>query len=285
MSLANQARPIRTVENRRRIRSVVREVAEEFESRARETILHENFGKHCYEIGLMLDCAPHSVLDVGGGVGFNLLCLRRVLGSGPRLVLVDRFLEYGEENRMGSADSALQRLREAEVEIHSVDFWMEPTLPFEADSFDVITIIDVVEHLPGHPLTLLGKCVDVLRSRGSLILGGPNALALGRLLKLVRGIHPYSHYAEWVSGAYYGHFREYTPKEYADLLERVGLRNVRMDLVSEPTATRLRNGYHNGLHPRVSPTRFALSLMWCIEGILPRHRAEVYCIGSLPASG
>ena len=70
------------------------EVAEALGSPTRETILYENLGKHAYEITCILERRPRSVLDVGGGLGVNLLCFRRLLGPGPALILVDRFSEY-----------------------------------------------------------------------------------------------------------------------------------------------------------------------------------------------
>ena len=58
-------------------------VAEEFGSPARETIVFENLGKHVLEIDLILRSLPGGgrVLDVGGGLGVNLLAIKRLRGS------------------------------------------------------------------------------------------------------------------------------------------------------------------------------------------------------------
>ena len=271
---------MRDLPRRRELEAVVRAVAEELGSPARETILFENFGKHVYELGRVLDLAGSSIMDVGGGLGVNLLCLRRLLGPGPRLVLVDRFWEYTDRNRMGPAARGIESMERAGIEVHAVDFWPAPDFPGEAGSFDVVTLLDVIEHLPGHPVPLLRRCGELLRAGGTLLLGGPNAVALGRRVKLLRGVHPYMPYEAWTGDGYHGHFREYTPAEYADLLVRAGLRVRYRALVAEPSATRARSSYHNGRHGRLTPTAAALWMMWGMEAVLPGLRPSVYCAAS-----
>lgn len=253
-------------------------VAEEMGGPARETILFENRGKHLVELELILGLDPGSVLDVGGGLGVNLLCLRRLLGPEPRLVLVDRFREYDEDNRMGLASRGLEAMERAGVEARELSFWPEAELPAQEGGYDVVTIFDVLEHLPGHPLGLLEACRRVLSPGGALVLGGPNAVALGRRIKVLRGVHPYTPYELWLGDRYDGHYREYTPAEYADLLERAGFRVVSRRAVAEPTRTRARHAYHQGHHGRLSPTAAALWGMRLLEGLAPDLRGSVYLV-------
>lgn len=60
------------------INTILDLVAKEFGKNAKNTILYDNFGKHKLELTLILQKEHKclNVLDIGGGMGINLLCLR-----------------------------------------------------------------------------------------------------------------------------------------------------------------------------------------------------------------
>ena len=105
------------------------------------------------------------LLDVGCGGGLLLRVAER-LGWTP----------YGTEISPTCA-TALRPLLGARL--HEGDL---ATAPFEAGSFDVITLSEVIEHLP-QPARLLGQARSLLRPGGALFLTTPNRAGLaGRIL-------------------------------------------------------------------------------------------------------
>jgi SAM-dependent methyltransferase len=245
-------------------------------------MLFENEGKHIHEISQIIELCPEpaQILDVGGGVGVNLLVLVR-LGLRYELFLVDRFEEYTDENRMGSAARALRLLRDHSIRVVNQDLLIDPLLPYEKLSFDAITCFDVIEHLPRNPLKLFHEIHRILRPRGNLLLGVPNAASTMKRMKLLFGKHPYIPFDSWCQAKYFDHFREYTAKECVKLLQMSGFENIRAELVAEPIRTRTRNKYwrvrRSGHSGRSIAIRLALQLNYLVDLLVPPLRASVYC--------
>jgi SAM-dependent methyltransferase len=252
---------------------------------AHDTILYEYFDKHLAELALIDAALPArggAVLDIGGGLGTNLYCLRRVRAD-VRAVLVDRFEEYDDNNRMGTAAAALPMLEEAGIEVAGHDFWPTAALPFEDGAFDVVTIFDVVEHLPGSPLPLLEEARRLLRPDGTCIISGPNAASLVARLKLLAGRHPYIDFDAWLRPPYYSHYREYTRTEYGELLRLAGFELRRTVLSLGPWPARVRHRYHGRKHGFAAPVTWAIYAAAAMQWLLPPLRHSVYCIGRTPA--
>ena len=59
---------------------ILSQVADLFGQKAKENLLYKCFGKHLSEIELFLKNSrgKENILDVGGGAGTNLLCLKRI---------------------------------------------------------------------------------------------------------------------------------------------------------------------------------------------------------------
>lgn len=258
--------------------------ADAFGGRARETLLFENRGKHALEIGLILrHLRPLGrLLDVGGGLGVNLQALRTLGRTDSFLCLLDRFREYTPDNRMGSAQRGLELLRRAEVAVVEQDVVRTPGLPFADASFDVVTLFDVVEHLPRHPLALLREIRRVLVPAGTLLLSGPNAVSLTKRLRMLAGIHPYGPLDSWLEEPFFEHYREYTSAEYGRLLREAGYTVRRTILSSEPWPTRARFRYHRRRHGALSATALAIRGVGVLEAAWPGWRHSVYCVAQAP---
>jgi len=264
----------------REVVAALAEVAERLGGSACDTLLLEHPDKHVGEVRLldrMLPRAGH-VLDVGGGLGVNLACLARVRPD-VHSALVDRFAEYDAENRMGPAERALPLLRERGVDVRSLDFWPAAKLPFDDGSFDVATILDVVEHLPGSPLALLVEIRRVLKPGGRIVLSGPNAAKLTSRLKLLGGRHPHIPFDAWVQGPYYSHYREYTPAEYGELLARAGFRVESVERSLGPWASRARHRFWRRRRSVASPVTWLVWGVALVQLLIPAVRDEVYCTG------
>ena len=264
--------------------NALRGVANDFGEPARSTILYENGLKHAFEIDLIRKhVAPgDAIVDVGGGLGVNLICLRRQ-GHTGRLVLVDRFSEYDDANRMGSHANARRLLTEAGIEIVESDFWPMLELPLDDAGFSLACSFDVVEHLPGNPIQHLTEIRRTLKPQGIMILGAPNAASLMKRVHLgLRGQHPYADFGDWMRAPYYEHYREYTPREYGKILEATGFRVIQQVLSSAVPRSRARNSYYRRKRSRFSAVAAALFGIAALEAVFPGMRHTVYTIGKKP---
>jgi SAM-dependent methyltransferase len=258
--------------------AAIREVADVFGGAARDTILFENFEKHRFECAWLLanttdDCA---VVDIGGGLGVDFIVLRR-LGRRQRFVVADRFLEFTDDNRMGSSTRGTALLRAADVEVIDQDIWVEPRLAFDDASFDTALCLDVFEHLPGHPLRQLAEMRRLLKPGGRVLTSGPNGTSLKKRIDLLAGRHPYIPFAQWTEDVYHLHVREYSPAEHVQLLERAGFHVEERVMSRGVWITRSRNRYWRRRRSALSPVLAGLYAMRFAEALLPRLRHTVYC--------
>lgn len=105
-------------------------------------------------------------------------------------------------------------------------------LPFAADSFDVVVLGDVLEHLT-EPLPALRRALSWCRPQGWVVVSVPNIAHWRARLTLLRGRWPSEE-----SGTFdAGHLRFFTRSTLHELLEQAGLADVRED----PVVPALRN--------------------------------------------
>lgn len=119
------------------------------------------------------------LLDIGSAWGFNVMAMER-LGfdvTGIDLV-VDQF-EVGQ--RIAGENDASFAVVGADA----------ARLPFGDATFDVITMVETLEHifLEDRP-TALGECHRVLRPGGSIVLSTPNHASFVERFKRFTGRHP-----------------------------------------------------------------------------------------------
>lgn len=270
---------------KREIAPFLLQTAAIFGGKSREYIVQKAFGKHLLEMEWILRCCGDNcrILDIGGGLGVNLVTLKKI-NRGLDVYLIDKLEEYegtnGLENPIGSIDVGLKILKDHEVNLIKKDFWEAKKFPFDTGFFDVVTCFDVIEHLPQNPLPLLREGKRILRNGGTFIMCAPNLLSTARRGRLMLGMHPYIPFDLWMAekyDKYYGHYREYTRKEYHMLLERAGYSDIKTFMVSEPTRTKALNSYHHKKYKKLSLSAIGLWLMYLIEIVFPNLRTEVYC--------
>ncbi len=144
--------------------------------------------------------APSSVLDVGCGEGVLVERWARRLGSG-RVVGID--LEE-ESIQAGWAEHQAPNLEYRVMEASD--------LPFAADEFDLVSAIEVLEHLPDpeHTLAEMARC-----ARSHLLVSVPRE-PLWRMLNMARG-------AYWSAlGNTPGHLNHWSRRSFISLLSRHG---------------------------------------------------------------
>ncbi|HET9989735.1 MAG TPA: class I SAM-dependent methyltransferase [Kofleriaceae bacterium] len=260
---------------------MIREVAELFGGEPRATILFENFDKHRTELALIQRSVSRddAVLDLGGGVGVNLISLRRA-GHRGRLVLVDHLREYGDHNRMGSSTRARELLASHAIELHEVDVWPAYHSGFADHAFAVATSFCMFEHLPGHPQQQLAELARIVRPGGEVIVGVPNAASLMKRVRLLAGHHPYAPFSEWMSSSFHGHFREYTARECEALVATAGLSVVEVVRSAAVPRTRARNRYYRGQARGASLAALGLAVVYAAELAVPSLRDSIYVVAT-----
>ena len=105
------------------------------------------------------------VLDVGAGYGFMLQALEKA-----------GFEAHGIEVSAHAVEQARRRTRAPIAEQGA-----EEPFPFPDAHFDAVTLLDVIEHLPGYPAAL-ASCARCLRPGGKLFVITLNAHSLARPL-------------------------------------------------------------------------------------------------------
>lgn len=107
------------------------------------------------------------------------------------------------------------------------DLW-----PYEDGSFDLVTALEIMEHLALDPAFFFAQAARVLRPGGHLLITTPNVVSHRGVWKTLNGVAPYSFGIFVPSGGVYGrHNREYAPQELVEFGAAAGL-----ELVSLRTA-------------------------------------------------
>jgi ubiquinone/menaquinone biosynthesis C-methylase UbiE len=152
-------------------------------SRARRHMMLRRFAEVDSRAGRLTGAPDHGVerrvLDVGSAWGFNVMALASLgfVATGMDLV-VDQFdvggriaVENGAGFTVVGADAA--------------------HLPFSDEAFDVVTMVETLEHifLEDRPAAL-GECHRVLRAGGFLVVSTPNHGSVVERFKRFTGRHP-----------------------------------------------------------------------------------------------
>ncbi len=87
-----------------------------------------------------------------------------------------------------------------------------PNLP---QSYDLVVVAEVIEHLHASPHRTLRFLRSVMAKEGVLLLQTPNAVSLRKRLRMLVGRHPYEMFRDGDRQS--GHLREYTAAELRDV--------------------------------------------------------------------
>ena len=88
------------------------------------------------------------------------------------------------------------------------------------DCYDVVLLIDIIEHLHSRQRELLNYTISSLKPDGLLLIETPNAVALAKRLKVLFGKSNQvnANFIYWNIGEYRSHIREYTKSELKEIL-------------------------------------------------------------------
>ena len=128
-----------------------------------------------------------------------------------------------------------------------VDFrWFDAAkgkpLPFAKESFDMVMLHHVIEHLHDSPRELLNDLLELLRPGALLFITVPNAGNIRKRLHLLLGgtnLPPFDS-SYWHPGAWTGHVREYVRGDLALLAKYLNLQTLELKGIDDLMAARFR---------------------------------------------
>jgi len=174
-----------------------------------------------------LDLTDKCLLDVGCGNGaqtieFTNLC-KNVIGVDKEQRRLDEFREICQTSG----------LRNCEIKQMNAE-----NLQFEDESFDIVSCIETLEHIPNQGKAL-SEMYRVLRSRGSLILSVPNRWWIfethGANLPLLKwNRFPFFSWAPKKIHDKYAYGRIYTKKEIVKLVRSFGFKDIETEYLMPP---------------------------------------------------
>jgi SAM-dependent methyltransferase len=210
------------MDERSPLAATLNRVCEDFRPEIRRRGINRNWRAYRFllrELGPFL--APgKDHLDLGAGAGVIPLVLSTV---GLRVTVMDTWAEYAPENDnlMGTAQEITARFDRAGIRWIQWDLLRNP-LPLTSDCCDLLTLFDVLEHIP-RPNPLLREAHRLLRPGGVLVIKLPNTANLRNRLRLLRGRSPHPDpIDDWFSHSFFGHYREMTAAELRRGLPRFG---------------------------------------------------------------
>jgi SAM-dependent methyltransferase len=222
-------------------------IANDFPAAVRQRGINRNWNKYKFvltEMSHVSDLLPKGAgtyLDLGSGAGIVPLVMAQ---AGLSVNVIDTWTEYADEldNLMGSFPQFKARFEKYGIDWKKHDISQTP-LPFSPQSFDVVSLFDVLEHLP-RPAKVIGEIYRLLRPGGLFFLTLPNVANLRNRLRLLLGRSPHPDPIEnWFAPAFFGHYREMTMNELRRALPDFGFSIVHAKYTSAcHWNTRLRGG-------------------------------------------
>lgn len=110
---------------------------------------------------------------------------------------------------------------------------LNPFPDLEPNTFDIVIIAQVIEHILNHPLGLLRSIANVMRPGGIMILTTPNPLTVMNAVRVFRGTHSLWGTRDFIDEPKIKenqiitkadiHYREYTHAELEHMLTKAGL--------------------------------------------------------------
>ncbi len=103
-------------------------------------------------------------------------------------------------------------------------------VPFEKNSFDMVMLHDVLEHLHDTPRHLLDHLMELLKPEGILFVTVPNAVNIRKRIDVLLGrtnLPPFDTYF-WHDGPFRGHVREYVKDDLEQLAGYLDLETLEL---------------------------------------------------------
>jgi SAM-dependent methyltransferase len=263
--------------------SCLNQVAADFPAEVLNRGINRNWNDYRYILAHLADvfraeaASPANYLDLGSGAGVVPLVMAL---AGMKTTAVDTWNEYAEEfeNLMGTRAQFAARFDKYGVE------WVEhdlcrPPLPFSSQSFDMISLFAVLEHLP-RPSIVLDEILRILRPNGLLVITVPNAANLRNRLRLLFGRTPHPDDIEtWFGPVFFGHYREMTKQELTRALQGFGFSIVTAEHTSAcHWNTRLPHDRWDRRFRLISWHQWAKLFYLLVTFAVPSFRYEIFVV-------
>lgn len=211
---------------------------------------------------------PATLVELGAAPGDQSLALAR---AGYRVTAVDLGAAEWSDRESGSLDAVLS---EGGVELVVWDLEQTP-YPLAEQSFDVVVLTEVFEHLREYPARTLAEARRILRPGGVLVLTTPNAAYLRNRVKLAIGRSVYTPLGDWLHGEPHArHAREYTRSELVSVVRHAGL---------DPVAVTGRHFYRSSGN-QAPHARAAKTLLDLVARRIPTLGPSLVVVARRPAS-
>jgi SAM-dependent methyltransferase len=245
-------------------------ISAELPEEVRNDSFARGYYKHCCNLADALKTLGEKkghILDVGSGIGV-------FPASMARLGHTVASLDYVTANQAW--------IRAHGVEVATADILNNP-LPFPDASFDLVTMLDAIEHLHGSPRHVLQEIFRVLRPGGHIIVETPNIANLRRRVVLLMGKNPMSiKYFYESSYPYNGHVYEYTKSDLETAIRWSGFE------IAESSYLNVLNRFHKtekGYSPGLKVQGLKDVAMIAYLGtckVFPSFKEILLCIGRRP---
>ncbi|MGY4329373.1 SAM-dependent methyltransferase [Bradyrhizobium sp. LB7.2] len=168
--------------------------------------------------------AAGRVLDLGAYFGNLSLLLAR---SGWTVTALDSYAEYGE-----AFSRHLELMRSERIDVCDFETIGFDLAQLQAESFDAVCCMGVIEHIAHTPRLLLAAIDRVLKPGGWIVLDTPNLAYDYQRSKLAAGRSIFAPLTEQFETdiPFEGHHREYTPSEVRWMMERIGYKEIAIEL-------------------------------------------------------
>lgn len=163
--------------------------------------------------------SPTKVLDVGTGYGQVMYLFYK---RGYEVCGVDD--DFNGTRSESHEDEHLPFAEKKYCSLEKGDF------PYVANTFDLVTCLNTIEHIQCSPKQFLEGIYRVLRNGGVAFISQPNLAVLGKRLSFfIKGKSPFwdiKAFFETRPECFTGHYREYTRQELQYMIESVGFKII-----------------------------------------------------------
>jgi len=162
---------------------------------------------------------PAKVLDVGTGYGQVMYFFKK---KGYEVCGVDD--DWGGRYKNGKEDEKIPYIEKMHCGLEKGIF------PFPSHTFDLVTCLNTIEHIPCSPKKILRETFKVMKKSGIVFISQPNIAEIGKRVSFfVKGKSPYCDITNWFNVPpedFTGHSREYTKRELNYMIQKVGFENL-----------------------------------------------------------
>lgn len=172
------------------------------------------------------------ILEIGSFLGVVSVCLSR-LGFPVTALDIPEYMESA---------NIVRRFRDNNIAMIAHNLRRHP-VPLRSEAFDIVVMCETLEHLNFNPLPVISEINRALKPKGLLYVTVPNIASIQNRISLLAGrsIHnpAVDFFAQLGEHPYYSivgmHWREYTKREIAQLLQRMGFAVTRQSFVYCPS--------------------------------------------------